>query len=776
MSKGDCFIQVTSLGIRHIGRDVSSTNTGDPSFLHSSTITDWADPNQKQITHAVMNSNQIVISLINGGLLYILLNELGLPEPVNYKEVMCRGATALAIPSCIDSTYFSPFVAAISSSRTLNMFKISSHSTLPIELIPEQGSIDAQDDITSLHFLYHNESYSVILGLSSGIIHRVAVDSIKGCLSDLQTFQYGKNPCIFSPVSSAGYFLNNNFSINLINDISTVQLCTYQDGNFTIIPIANSKINQFIQFSDCGISNDLTRHVIGLTGATLVTIELKLATQPFAVNTIPLSHIGRCCKVVALSTGVFAVTAGHINKPVGLNTETNALFSSSDNAGPVIELIPLSTPNVSMWTDQHQYATKKSVLLELPQRMIHSLMVDETILSMDVGHFNQYGQEPLLVVGTGKNVQQSPFYHEGGAIFVFRFNIIHFFSQIKYSQSIEYTQFKSPLELIGRPTLFSDKVALSLHVFKGHLLAGFDKKDEGIALYALGSQQLMIKARLASFDSPIKTLTSYENTIAVGDSQSGVFFISCYPDKDVTERLSLKADEATHRHVLHILFVDSVTCAVSDKFGTISFLRFTEKHHRTKKKIFNIKFPYSGISHINDYSREDLLEEMNGTMALNIPKIVTVSSIFVGSIVTSLSLVKKYNTESSDISSIIYSTINGSIGVLTPMLNTSEYIELYYLQEAMQRKYSLFGIGSSHNIYRNRFSAPSNIIDFDLIQLILKLPISEQDLIQKRVSENLLKINKDYNEIENNDLLFIENPVKMIQTITKRIKSLYKYN
>lgn len=219
--------------------------------------------------------------------------------------------------------------------------------------------------------------------------------------------------------------------------------------------------------------------------------------------------------------------------------------------------------------------------------------------------------------------------------------------------------------------------------FNGMLLTALRNE---IILFTPGKKQLLRKSYIKLEASNIKSVRCSRDLIYVGDSQASVQVV-----RFSNHHLQLVAADFVPRGSQSMALLDHSSICIGDRLGNIALLRFVKA---------------DDLNDSNKSTRSNTHEILT-----SVDKLELLNSFCVNDAITSLS---KGILSPAGVESIVYTTISGTCGVLTPLVTSDEYKTMKLVERVLQRKVK------THLNFRSGIASPRNIVDGDLCELILQ--------------------------------------------------------
>jgi splicing factor 3B subunit 3 len=268
------FLQVTPLGMRMVPFSATGVKGAQRN---------WQPPGRRTVVRAAVNMRQILLALSGGELIYFEYdNATRLPKEVK-KRSLGAEVCALTLPPVPEGRLRSPF-AALGDSN--NMARIIS---LDPERCLEQASAQAlRASAESLALLSVRMPGSagplphLFIGLSNGVLTRLAMDGSSGMLSDPRVRFLGARPVRLIPVAVGG-------TPGLLALSQRAHVGYSAHGTFQLQPLCYDTVDAAAPFC----TDALPEAFIGIAGASLRIFGLDALGQPFFARSLPLDHTPR---------------------------------------------------------------------------------------------------------------------------------------------------------------------------------------------------------------------------------------------------------------------------------------------------------------------------------------------------------------------------------------------------------------------------------------------------------------------------------------------------
>lgn len=256
--------------------------------------------------------------------------------------------------------------------------------------------------------------------------------------------------------------------------------------------------------------------------------------------------------------------------------------------------------------------------------------------------------------------------------------------------------------------------------FRDMLLVGMGRT---LRLYRLGRKKLLKRTEFnfAVQNKIVSLAVAGSDRIFVGDVQESVtlfaYVISSSGSQGVhsSGRQQVEggkfvpiASDKIPRWIVTLQTLDYSSVCGSDKFGNIFVLRLPQE--------LNKPASHSAISGMGSGAL------VAGSRAVN-HRLVTEAHFYIGSIVVGISLLPSSTlvngegrSEDSAKQCIVYNTIDGTVGTITPLRNRADASFAQSLEREMRSRYKSV-CGRDHISYRSSFQPVKNVVDGDLCHM-----------------------------------------------------------
>lgn len=687
------YIQVHSHAIRYIAP------SGD--------WDEWKHSAQKPIFSAALNPFQILVAFERGEVKYFELDLVSRkPKEIGEYTPTDQQVTAVLLPPTTRGSY--PQFCGILDRSSLEIRSLNKKDVL--RPLPKAGMMKTEDVVLSAEFVRFSTGLSALLGTDKGAVYQVFCDDETGSLRGFHYFSLGRDPCRVISLPLAG-FRECFFSVG-----TSLWHGSATDSGFLQLEPVEGGVDGLIDFTEYrGV--DSSRMLAGILLYEQETFFIPFSVDPSEERFITTRHqlpvMGKRFFTHPRNPDMTLVLSveHRAGKFEALRSEAASL--ARPNGVPAFRTPATANDTCSTLqminTRSHSEENRRPLELAAEGRRL-------TALSTCIGTFPEFGAEPVVVVGVAENYTQNPVTHSGGLLIAYRFEGVPNSSDIQISSR--------PIH----PTALERDIPTALHAMKGFLLVGTANPQNGIQVFQWGKTQFLLKDKIALFESPIVRIQSKESSIIVADSTFSVYFLRYrskggsfgYSDSD---SFSLLADDSVPRRVTAVTFLDNDTVAVGDKFGSISILRLPME-----------------LSSMESGRNDDAWKTAVGQGTLRLPKLKQLNTFHVGDVVTDLFCALK-ETNGNPMLFLLYTTIRGAIGVISPLTSDAQFIQLHHLQTIIRGSCAPT-VGVEHHLFRSRYYSTSTLIDADFIGQFKTLPSRDRQLVHDKVMREL-KVTND---------------------------------
>ncbi|GMM34052.1 U2 snRNP complex subunit [Saccharomycopsis crataegensis] len=263
-----------------------------------------------------------------------------------------------------------------------------------------------------------------------------------------------------------------------------------------------------------------------------------------------------------------------------------------------------------------------------------------------------------------------------------------------------------------------EKPVASVVDFAGKLLVGMGNT---LRLYDMGQKQLLRKAEITLNNlNNIISLKTQGFRIYVGDIKESITFVVYKPKQNIFIPF---VDDFVSRHVTSFTTLDYDTVIGGDKFGNVWALRCPEESSTLADEESAGVFVSTQDSYLNGSPKR--LNQLCHYYINDIPT----------------SFMKNHDASGLN-ESVIYTGLQGTIGLLVPLLTQSEIRFFQELQKQLTEQPELMLVGRDHLMYRSYYAPVKGIIDGDLCEKFGSLKQSQKNQIAINMNQSAKEIEK----------------------------------
>ena len=667
---------------------------------------EWAAPRRRAIQKVTCNARQVALAVAGGEVYYFEL-DMTTSQLLAVEEAKLNlgsDVASLALPTVPEGRQRAKFLAV----GTFDA-KVSIYSLEPDALMEKVAVMGVHRPAEALHFMSSastssstssgtpdfssSSSTSSMMGLhlhaatEDGIFIRAGVDVSTGALSDQRQRFLGptKPRLLGATVKGQPAMLA----------LSTTPWLGYSDmGRYTLAALATERLDHAASFS----SEAIPEGIVGVAGDELRFLTTARLGESFAQLPVPLRYTPRRFVTHAGTGALIVAESDHQVVPLPEGATGGGGPEQDEVAQAERAQFGVTRGAPGQWASCLRVLNPSTLavwaVLELPGSPCITSMAWVTFAGPGGGggavqtqdlllqggsavHTSGSGTQPtLLVVGTAEQLQFSPRACAGGHLHCYR---------VVPGASVGTI---AGLELLhSTPT---EDVPGALCEFGGRLACGVGK---ALRLYDVGKKRLLKKCEHRGIPTMVKDIQVVADRLWVSDTQESVHLVK-YRSED--NAFTIVADDSLPRYVTATCVLDYDSVAVGDKFGNVAVLRLPAETSR------RIDADPSGG------------KAMEGTAWLNAApnKLDVVSCIHVGDVVTDL---RRAVLQPGGTESLVYGTVSGGIGALTPFAGREEADFFQYLEMHMRTHLSPL-CGRDHLAYRSYHFVVKECVDGDLIE------------------------------------------------------------
>lgn len=635
--------------------------------------TDWYPPAGISVLHASANNEQVILGLSNREVCYFEIDtDEQLTEYQERLEISDGSITAVCLATGFigGNTRKSDFAVLASSSETIQVISLQPHNCFDVISLQALSA----SCVSLLMMPADHDNVYLHMGLSNGIYARVSIDSISGKLSDTRLKYLGTRPVLLRSISLPGLALS---AVLLISSRPWIGYFGVL-GEFKLTPLLGTNITSGASL----YSEDIgTESVVGISDGNMSIFTVGSEESGFnasnELNTelVKLRYSPRKQVKHTNSDTVFVIEAEYGTvSPYRSGEEVDSdlydAFGYDRKAGT--------------WASCLQLVSLS--LLEVTQ----TIEFEDNECAVSLCLVDLDGSQHL-VVGTSVNQTFAPPKSTGNFLYTYA---------VKRAKNKEVS-----VELVHRtPVEFTPSALTDFH---GKLLACVGNQ---LRLYEMGKKQLLRKS-LTKIDYLRRvTKISHEggDIVVVGDSNESVSYL-----KYESHRNSFRpiCNDVMRRQITCFHNLDHRTVVGGDKFGNIFVSRVPEE--ATEQMSDNV-----------------LVNSQEHYLGLSSGRLATMCEFYVGDIATSF-LKGAFVTGGTE--SVIYTGIEGSVGMLMPLATKQECEFLMKLDALLKKHFDVCFedwdktkpngnlLGREHTKYRGYYNPVKNVIDGDYVETFMQL-------------------------------------------------------
>lgn len=709
----DSVIQVHENGIRHIA---------------GKRVNEWKAPAGKRIRAATSNDRQLVISLSGGDLVQFEVDESHALNEIAEKSLNVE-ITCMAIQPTPQGRLRGSFVAVGGLDnivRILSLDREKSLRQLATQLLPNNATPESVC-LLQMEGLGETESSSSLflsVGLNTGVMLRSMVDPITGQLCDQRSRFLGCRSVHLRLVR-----LCNMPAMLALSEKTWV--CYSFHGKYNCIPLNYDTL----EYASSFCSEQCSDGFVAISQNSLRIFRCQRLGEIFSQQIIPLSYTPR--KLALLPSIHSKNFLNGIAHDVGKNASSSsmlAIIESDHNAYDentkneirnALKGIKLNLDDED--EDIGDQNEKKEEEEELSEEQIgtfkagagkwgsclriinpilattiekRSMDLDEAALSLCVCELDGI---KCIVIGTAVNMTFSPRKIPSAFIKVFTYDS-DFRLQLLHSTQVD-----------GYP--------MCLAAFNGKLLASIGKC---VRIYSLGKKKLLRKCEYKNFPEGIMWMKVIGDRIYAADIRESFHVLKYREEENV---LHVLCDDVTSRWISSAEILDYHTVIGADKFDSVFVVRVPSE------------------------AKQDEIDDVSGLRLRGDTSYLTgkcnkfehACEYHVGEIVTAIT---KTKLSSGSSECVFYSTIMGSIGAFLPFLSKEELDFFHHLEMIMRNEKPPL-CGREHIMFRSYYRPVKHVVDGDLCEEFVTLPLETQKRIAQDLDKPPAEIMKKLEDIRN---------------------------
>lgn len=699
-------VQIHTYGIRHIKH--FKNEQGEI----TKKTTDWDTPGGISILEASTNNQQIIIGLSNREIRYFEVDALDdqLQEYGDSMEITSGSVMCLAL-----APTKSNFAIIGNSDETVQVVSLQQHNMF--ELLTLQALSAASSSIVILP--YKNSTY-VHIGMENGVYVRALVDEITGKLSDTRIQYLGSRPVRLSTIALPQ--LNQNG----ILAISSRPWVGYNNKEtFKITPLINISITTGASF----YSEDLGGEgIVGISEGNLTIFTIGSDTgdeaaafnvnNDFTIGSLKLRYTPKRMIVDEVKEGVNYIII--IESDYGVKSPySKSILSEDAEQQPESEVDEEFYEAFGYERVANSWASCIQIVDFNANEITQSIELSEnqSIISICKVQFES-STSLTIIVGVTQDFTFLPNSSKKNFLYTF---------QVSRSSDSYKLKFMHKTRVDSPPT--------SMVSFKSKLLVG---SQNNLRLYDLGQKQLLRKSstNITYLNSIVRINNEGNGVIVVGDSKNSVTFLKF---DHLNNQFIAISDDIMQRQITAIQSLDTNTVIGGDKFGNLFVSRLPTSISQKLNSDLALKY-------------QDTYLNGSGSRLTNL------CEFFLQDIPTCL--IKGTFNDGGGVESVIYTGIQGTIGILMPILTKQEVELLKKLEYSIRKNYDYsfemgqkegpFNLlGKEHLKFRSYYNPLKNVIDGDLLEKFYEFPASLKIKVANELDRTPKEIAKKLSDIRN---------------------------
>lgn len=688
-------VQVYSNGIRHV-KHTKKEDKVEKMF------TDWYSPAGINILHASANSEQVIIALSNSEICYFEIDADD--QLIEYQERVEMTSSVKALAILADASRKSYFAVVGCSDETIQVLSLQGHNCL------ETVSLQALSaNCNSLELVSYKDFTIIHIGMVNGLYVWSRMDEITGDISSTRIKYVGSKPVNLYKIKL------NSEQVGIVVISSSAWLSyNNQDNEVKLSSLLDIDINSCTSIVSEDIGGEA---VVGISKNNLIFFTIGDGDTAdfsnhdnFVTSSIKLRYSPKKMLIDHLddSNVIYVIESEYNSKGNYPITDLGSKPSlKSENTEEHIEPDRIKNSWASSIQVLKQKESEIIQSIELPSSNLLHCITKLKFTSMKEN--TRY-----VVVGMTKNQKFLPTLFEANYLLTFK---------VLKNRTLEFLH---QTEIDHQPTC--------MLAFNGRLLVGM---GNSLRLYDLGQKQLLRKSStLIEYHKRfIRILHQGGERIVVADASNSISFMKFDNSSNIFVPI---ADDVMKRQITSIATLDYDTVIGGDKFGNIFVSRLSKLVSRQSDEDWGLI-----------KSQEPFL---NGASS----RLTSVCEFHIHDIPTSLykgTLVYAGTQES-----IIYSGLQGTIGLLLPLLSKQEIEFLVKLELAMRQEFFEVAngtddvkvvnlLGKDHLKFRSYYNPVKNVIDGDLIEKFYTLKMTTKLKISSKVNRNPSEIERKISDL-----------------------------
>lgn len=702
-------VQVHADGIRHI------KHIQDGDIIKKKT-TDWVTPGGISILKAGTNNEQVIIGLSNREIRYFEVDPVDdqLKEYGDTLEISSGNITSLAISPILDSgNRKSPYAIVGSSDETVQVISLLDHNMLEILTIQALSA-----NSSSIQILTHERNTYVHIGMENGLYVKTLIDDITGKLSDSRIKYLGSMPVQLSTIGLPQIDQTGILAIS-----SRPWIGYHNKGAYNIAPLMDTSMNTAVSIHSEALGGD---GIVGISDGKLTILTLNDGTgeeavfdldNDFTVSSLPLRYTPKRMITDKSTSGTLIHV---IESEYGIKSPFPKTVFQSDKEDTEQDGVDQDYYQAFGYEkSEGSWASCVQTIDYDNNSIIQSIEFgnNQAAISLCQVSFESHPNKEYLIIGVTEDQRYLPNLTSKNYLFTFEIK------KKKHDQA--NLEFVHETSIEGPPT--------AIIPFKGKLLVGMKNY---LRLYDLGQRQLLRKASstITHLTTIVKLIHQGGDVVVSGDARHSTTFIKY---DSITNQFIPFCDDIMQRQITALATLDSHTIIGGDKFGNCFVSRLSNSALQQITDDINLRYQESHLNGSSSRSR-NLCE----FYLQDIP-----TSFFKGSMTV------------GGLDSIFYTGLQGTIGMLMPVITKSEIEMLSKLETLLREFFSVnfddFDkdkngynlLGKDHLTFRSYYNPVKNVIDGDFIEKFYELNISQKIKISTALDRTPKEIEKKISDL-----------------------------
>lgn len=707
-------VQVYPDGIRHI------RHTRHDNIIAKKT-TDWHPPAGITIVKASANNEQVIIGLSNRELCYFEIDPVD-DQLVEYQarlEMTGGSISAVAIGSydAVKSRKKSSYAIIGCTDETIHVVSLKPQNCFEIVTMQALSS-----NSSSIFLFLSTHSSSVHIGMDNGLYVRVTLDEITGKFSDTRIRFLGSRAVKLCEIDLPSSKVRAILAIS-----SRSWIICDSDGSSSLVPLLDLNIGYGASFYSEEMGGSA---IVGVEENNLIIFtidenvrlndftirDIKLRFQPRRLVVTNFGEKGPGNKLIFLIESEYGIKSPYCNDVQKLEEEGSHTVNGIDE--DYYDAFGFERKSLN-------WASCIQVIDDNQGSIIFTREIEdnESAISICAISFQKNLDRPShIIVGATRDRSFLPNSFSGNFIYTFKINSHNHLDANK----------QPVLELCHKTEI--DFPPTALVSFNGRLLVGMKNY---VRLYDLGQKQLLRKSssQINFLNSIVQVTHLGGERIAIGDSKMSISYLKF---DSVENRFISFASDVMKRQMTCMTDLDFDTSIGGDKFGNVFVVRVPNDVSSQSEKEWTLlknREPYLNAS----FSR---LERVCDFYIQDIPTSFTKGTLVMGG--------KE---------SIIYTGIQGTIGMLLPLTTKLEVAFFEKLQDLLrsyfsynfddfdQEKNGYNLLGKDHLKFRGYYNPQKNVIDGDLIEKYSEVKMSMKVKMGRILNKTPKEIEKKITDI-----------------------------